>query len=121
MITFNAQHWDPVARRWLALEVECEVEPYDPGRRSGPPESCYPAEGGTVTELSVKVLGVRLLDRLGNVEHALRVEDGTLSAGAAIALAREFEARLEPGSRVCNEVDRLCFNQAAANSRGNDV
>jgi hypothetical protein len=29
--------------------ADCEVSPYDPGRTSGPPEDCYPPEGGDVT------------------------------------------------------------------------
>lgn len=28
------------------LEAECEVEPFIPGRFHGPPEKCYPDEGG---------------------------------------------------------------------------
>lgn len=32
-------------------EVEYEVEPYVPARVSGPPEDCYPAEGGYATVL----------------------------------------------------------------------
>jgi hypothetical protein len=30
------------------LTVRCSVSPYDPGRTSGPPEDCYPPEGGEV-------------------------------------------------------------------------
>lgn len=32
----------------LSLEVEGNATPYDPGVTSGPPESCYPPEGGEV-------------------------------------------------------------------------
>lgn len=32
----------------VEYEVRCEVTPYDPGRTSGPPESCYPPEGNEV-------------------------------------------------------------------------
>ena len=32
----------------LSLEVEGNATPYDPGVTSGPPEACYPPEGGEV-------------------------------------------------------------------------
>ena len=34
--------------------VEAYVSPYDPGRTWGPPENCYPPEGGEVEITSVK-------------------------------------------------------------------
>lgn len=36
----------------IELEIEYSVTPYDPGRTYGPPEHCYPPEGGEVEELS---------------------------------------------------------------------
>ena len=38
------------------LEVAVDVTPYDPGRTWGPPESCYPPEGGEVEVLSVELI-----------------------------------------------------------------
>jgi hypothetical protein len=32
----------------------CDVEPYDPGRTYGPPEKCYPPEGGYATVNEVR-------------------------------------------------------------------
>jgi hypothetical protein len=32
----------------IAVEVEFDATPYDPGVCSGPPEVCYPPEGGEV-------------------------------------------------------------------------
>jgi hypothetical protein len=29
-----------------SMTLEYEIEPYDPGRISGPPEDCYPPDGG---------------------------------------------------------------------------
>ena len=34
----------------LNVEVHYDIEPYVPARISGPPEDCYPAEGGYVTD-----------------------------------------------------------------------
>lgn len=56
---------DHVGREWSeGLEVEVEVyvrlSPVDPGRYSGPPEDCYPAEGGDVLDFTVSVEGVKL-------------------------------------------------------------
>jgi hypothetical protein len=43
-------------------EIECDLTPYDPGRTYGPPEKCYPPEGGDCEILSVKLLGVEVKD-----------------------------------------------------------
>jgi len=34
------------------LEIDYEVAAFDPGNVSGPPESCYPPEGGEVESLT---------------------------------------------------------------------
>ena len=46
--TFNVLGYD--------FEVEFEATPYEPARISGPPEHCYPAEGGDVDIISI-ILG----------------------------------------------------------------
>lgn len=46
--TFNVLGYD--------FEVEFEATPYEPARISGPPEYCYPAEGGDVDIISI-ILG----------------------------------------------------------------
>lgn len=38
----------PLEDAHLTLRVEGTATPYEPGRTSGPPESCYPPEGGEV-------------------------------------------------------------------------
>lgn len=35
------------------VTVEYSITPYDPGRTSGPPEICYPPEGGEVEIVKV--------------------------------------------------------------------
>lgn len=48
----------------VTLCFDCYVTPYDPGRTSGPPERCYPPEGGfeecsrVYCEVQVNVSGV---------------------------------------------------------------
>ena len=46
--TFNVLGYD--------FEVEFEATPYEPASISGPPEYCYPAEGGDVDIISI-ILG----------------------------------------------------------------
>jgi hypothetical protein len=43
--------------REIELTVAYEIEPYVPARISGPPEDCYPAEGGYVEDMTVTVGG----------------------------------------------------------------
>ena len=37
-------------KTWIEIEIEVEFDatPYNPGVTSGPPEACYPPEGGEV-------------------------------------------------------------------------
>lgn len=35
----------------LEVVIRYDIEPYVPAKISGPPEDCYPAEGGCVTDL----------------------------------------------------------------------
>lgn len=49
------------------LVIEYDINPYDAGCVSGPPEHCYPPEGGDVTDLRAT------LD--GNVFELLAVEE----------------------------------------------
>lgn len=41
----------------IEVSVWYEVEPYVPARISGPPEDCYPAEGGGITDMRVTKAG----------------------------------------------------------------
>ena len=54
----------------LELEVEGQVSSIVPGKYTGPPENCYPDEGGDVDILSVKLNGVEYED-LNAVEVGL--------------------------------------------------
>ena len=44
--------------REVHVEADVKVSNYDPGCTSGPPESCYPPEGGEVEIESVAIDGV---------------------------------------------------------------
>ena len=44
------------------LSVNVEASPYDPGRRSGPPEHCYPPEGGLESINSISLVKVFIHD-----------------------------------------------------------
>ncbi len=59
MITFDFSHELPSGQPCL---VECEITPLDPGQSYGPPEDCYPAEGGYAEITSVTVSGEALGD-----------------------------------------------------------
>jgi hypothetical protein len=54
--------------RWQAAWADCTVEVgytvsrYYPARISGPPEDCYPAEGGEIEDWEVKLLDATIYD-----------------------------------------------------------
>lgn len=43
----------------IELSVEYSLTPYDPGCNWGPPEHCYPPEGGDVAEMEITLDGER--------------------------------------------------------------
>ena len=44
----------------LEVVIRYDIEPYVPARISGPPEDCYPAEGGYISDIHVTVAGVTI-------------------------------------------------------------
>lgn len=41
----------------IELEIDYDINPFDPGSTSGPPEHCYPPEGGDVTDVRATLDG----------------------------------------------------------------
>lgn len=103
-------HHDPAARRSLHLELEFEADPPEPARLHGSPDRSSPAEGGAVTSLEIlRVLGVRLYGHDGAIEYELSTRDGSLPPACALALRREFQARLDAEPDLADQVDRACL------------
>lgn len=71
----------------LTFTIEADVSKYNPGRTYGPPELCYPPEGG-----EVDITGVRLTD--------VRYQSGEMTD----ELKRMFEKAC---MRLINENDKL--------------
>ncbi len=46
----------------LDVVIHYDIEPYVPAKISGPPEDCYPAEGGYVTDMVAMKNGNELVD-----------------------------------------------------------
>jgi len=68
------------------IQVECtlEVEPYTPAYTSGPPENCYPAEGG-----------------MGDIEEITYTTDGLVKVDGH-HLCRQRSTKHDPAScRTC--------------------
>ena len=75
----------------LTFKAECDVEPFVRGKYSGPPESCYPDEGGyaEITDLTVDgadasfLLGSDLADALNEAAYDACVAEGERMADDA--------------------------------------
>lgn len=86
----------------LTFEAKCEYEPYIPAQISGPPERCYPAEGGTaaIRDLSCNgadalfLLESKLADELTDAAYQACVDADEAQREAA-AEARAEERRLD--------------------------
>lgn len=64
----------------LELEVTADVEPFVPGKLTGPPEDCYPDEGGTADITDIKLDG-KPFDGLTDYEYGMAVEAVEISYG----------------------------------------
>ncbi len=81
----------------VTVFFECMVEAYDPGRISGPPDLCYPPEGG-----GVEVVRVYIEDNAG--------KEVELQPELASRLEGHFEAAVEDAIR---QVAVACGEAAA--------
>jgi len=82
------------------LEIHGEVEPIRPGRFSGPPELCYPEEGGEVEVERVEVDG-----------EDMTPEDAAKKYGVTI------EAMAEALAEAAERNDELAAEDAAERRR----
>lgn len=57
---------DEENNRNLEFEIAGTVSAYDPGRCSGPPEDCYPPEGGMLEDIEVRLVDADIYDDNGN-------------------------------------------------------
>ena len=72
------------------VETEYDIEaswvPYDPGKISGPPENCYPPEGGYAEDVTVKFKGVEIKE----IEWAARgIKQDDIDAALEEAVAQD--------------------------------
>lgn len=56
-ITFEVERGEDETYKVLSLEITGHVSPYVPAKTWGPPENCYPAEGGEVEIESILLDG----------------------------------------------------------------
>jgi len=62
-LTSNAVDWQFMrGEDLLDVVIHYDIEPYVPAKISGPPEDCYPAEGGCVTDMVAMKNGNELVE-----------------------------------------------------------
>jgi hypothetical protein len=88
--------------RTATFEIEFTTSPYDPGNTCGPPENCYPPEGGEIEDRDVTL--VKLEDENGN---AVELTD---------ELCKNLVAWVEANRDA--ELDEACYEYA--NRNGDD-
>ena len=94
--TYTAEEYEHLGELFtLDIEVEFTATPYDPGQSYGPPESCYPPEGGEIEDL--QVLEVHATDAEGTI-----VADGTLDEIKARVIAD-----VTTGGPLCEEIEEF--------------
>ena len=105
--------------RWQAtwmdytVEIEFSASPYIPARTSGPPENCYPAEGGGLEEYQVSLIGACFYDDDGN--EVMREEDLTDEEKSRIEC--NVETEIDMGGYLLNE---LIEHAADADQHGHE-
>lgn len=82
----------------LELIIEADVSPYDPGQTTGPPESCYPPEGG-----EVEISDIRLAVMAGE----------TLPDGFAAEFGEIVHRLMQIRPKLMEEIEEECAEVAA--------
>lgn len=71
--------FDPEGVEEIEVEVSANVSPVIPAKISGPPEDCYPEEGGEVGDIEAEVDGKRFILTVieeGRAEEEIREHSG---------------------------------------------
>lgn len=85
----------------VLLTVEAELSPFDPGCTYGPPENCYPPEGGDVEELTV------------TVTLATTAGDAEAQPGLLTLLEAAIRAKVAEGGELAETLDERAREEAA--------
>jgi len=102
-------HEEETDNKLLVFEIEGNLTPYVPARTYGPPEDCYPAEGGQLEEYQVTLIGGTEYDEDGNIIRSF--EDFTDEE--RVAEAKIFTERLDDGGHLFEEIQQMMFDDAA--------
>lgn len=97
------EYEDEENNRTLEFTIYGDAEPYVPAQLCGPPERCYPAEGGYA-----EVVEVELISATG--------EDGDLSLTIEerVAIEEYFTAKIEGNPALAERIsDELCEDAEA--------
>ena len=81
----------------MTLDLDITLSPYDPGCTYGPPENCYPPEGGEIEDLDVIVEAANDSDN-PNVSDAVLAE-----------LQAEVNRQIEAGGSLLERIEAYIY------------
>lgn len=94
--------WERDEDTRVLMDLEFTMTPYDPGNNYGPPENCYPPEGGEIESLEAEVseLFMKMTDGLWELID--------VSDDLARTLKQEFMKLYNEDSSFQDRVDGQC-------------
>lgn len=101
---------DEVGLRDLTFDIEGTLSPYDPGCTYGPPESCYPPEGGELEDWTICLTNAEIFDQTGNVVR--RFTD--LTAVERVAIENELDRLMREGGDRFDDIDTRLREEAGS-------
>lgn len=112
-LVYNATHsfeWvDEKNNRLLTYDVYAYVSKFIPAKTYGPPEDCYPAEGGELEDFYVVLTDAELCDNKGNTVKTMK----ELTWRQVMDLELAFEAEIEKGTSIHEHLQEKLFESAA--------
>ncbi len=81
----------------MTLTLDADLSPYDPGCTYGPPENCYPPEGGEIEDLDVVV-------EAANSSDCPNVSDAVLAE-----LQAEVNRQIKDGGPLCDGIEAFIY------------
>lgn len=100
ILTYTAEDLEVDGRIYTAdLELDVTCSPYDPGCTYGPPESCYPPEGGEIEDCEVVDVAASDPDRPNVTEAECK------------AIKAEAERQMKEGGPLWDRIQDFIYEQ----------
>lgn len=97
------------------ISIDANVSSFVPAKTDGPPDNCYPAEGGEVEITQVSLIEIHYAFMDGE-----EIPTPTLTPELKAEIEAMFRKELDKGGRVSEQVDEKLFKASQEDDRDYD-